>query len=132
MKEKINMWVKIITALIVSASGYFYYTSPFYDAPEINDDDFLLAFKGESRLKGVMRGFGDKDKTRKYLAFGELSVPSWYQDTWSNCRKPLATEAADVASKKNIGPGGRFEAICEIDADGDVFIRGWIVSVPDL
>lgn len=129
------MWKKLIVALILGGAGYsFYtfYTGPFYSAPTTGDEDFLLAFKGEGALRGVMRGFGDKDQTRKYLSYQADNVPRWYQDTWSNCRKPSRDEAAAFESEVNMGPGGRYEAICEIDADNDVFIRGWVISVPRL
>ena len=79
-----------------------------------------------------MRGFGDKDRNRKYLSYQAEDVPPWYQDTWSNCRKPNQGETAAFESEVNMGPGGRYEAICEIDADNDVFIRGWVISVPKL
>jgi hypothetical protein len=129
------MWKKAIVALIVAGVGYSvydYYTGPFYDAPALNEGDFLLAFKGDVGLKGVMHGFGYKDQTRKYVSYGATDVPRWYHDTWSICRKPQEGEVTAFEGQVNMGPGGRFEAVCEIDADGDVFVRGWIVSVPDL
>lgn len=129
------MWKKAVAALIVAGVGYSvydYYTGPFYDAPALNEGDFLLAFGGDVGLKGVMRGIGIRDQTWKYISYGAADVPRWYQDTWSICRKPNESEATAFVDQVNMGPGGRFEAVCEIDADGDVFVRGWIVSVPDL
>ena len=129
------MWKKAIATLIVAGVGYSvyeYYTGPFYDAPTLNEGDFLLAFEGEVGLKGVMRGISDRDNTRKYMSYGATDVPKWYYDSWSICRKPNEDERTAFESAVNLGPGGRFDAVCEIDADGDVFVRGWIVSVPDL
>ena len=129
------MWKKAIATLILAGVGYSvyeYYTGPFYDAPTLNEGDFLLAFEGEVGLKGVMRGFGGRDLTRKYMAYGAGDVPRWYHDAWSNCRMLNVEEAIAFRSAVDMGPGGRPEAICEMDADGDVFVRGWIVSVPDL
>ncbi|TGD64685.1 hypothetical protein EYC08_10455 [Tabrizicola sp. WMC-M-20] len=134
-EEKISMWknaLAVIALAWMSYSTYAYFTGPFYDAPAIGDRDFLLAFKGETGLKGVMRGFGEKDKTRKYMSYRANGVPSWYQATWSDCRKPTPSEVSSFESNVDIGPGGRMEATCEINADGDVFVRGWIVTVPDL
>jgi hypothetical protein len=51
--------------------------------------------------------------------------PSAILKTWNRCRAAFLTHV-------EIGPGGRLDAICEIDADGDVFVRGWVASVPDL
>ena len=129
------MWKKATAALILLGVGYQIYeyrTGPFHDAPALDEGDFLLAFKGEVGLKGVMRGFGNKDQTRKYMSYGDAKVPRWYRDTWSICRKPHEDEFTAFSRQVDMGPGGRFEAVCEIDADGDVFVRGWIVSVPDL
>ena len=129
------MWKRWIAALIMTGIGYsFYefYTGPYYSAPSINDDDFLLAFDGEVGLRGVMRGFGDRDETRRYMSYGGTDVPIWYQDTWSNCRRPSPDETAAFERAVNMGPGGRHEAVCEINADDDIFVRGWIISVPNL
>lgn len=128
------MWKRAIVAMIVAVVGYGvyeHYTGPFVDAPALDEGDFLLAFGGDVGLKGVMRGIDD-DPTRKYISFGGDNVPSWYRDTWSICRKPTAGEASAFLRQVNTGPGGRIDAVCEIDADGDVFVRGWVISVPDL
>ena len=129
------MWKKAIATLILAGVGYSiydYYTGPFYDAPALYEGDYLLAFKGDVGLKGVMRGMGLRDKTRKYMSYGAKDVPKWYHDSWSICRKPNGDERSAFESEVDMGPGGRFDAVCEIDADGDVFVRGWIVSVPDM
>lgn len=59
-------------------------------------------------------------------------VPDWYQETWSICREPTEYEVTSFTRGMHIGPGGRLDAVCEIDADGDVFVRGCIASVPDI
>ncbi|MES2667766.1 MAG: hypothetical protein V4712_16890 [Pseudomonadota bacterium] len=129
------MLSKIFSTIIVAGIGYSaykFYTGPYYDAPQVGQQDFLLVFKGEDGLKGVMRGFGDKDGSRQYMSYNANNVPRWYQKTWSVCRKPTDQEVTSFDSEAGIGPGGRLDAVCEIDADGDVFIRGWVASVPDL
>jgi len=131
------MWKKALAALIVAGVGYgvyAHYTGPFHDAPDLHEDDFLLAFKGEGALalKGVMRGFGSRDRDRTYMSVSANNVPKWYFDTWSICRTPTESEASSFFSNVDTGPGGRLEAVCEIDADGDIFIRGWIASAPKL
>lgn len=127
------MWKNILGVLVlgwIGYSGYDYYTGPFYDAPPKNEGDFLLAFKGG--VRGVMRGVGDRDQSRKYMSYDADNVPEWYMETWSICRKPKGDEVSEFESAVDMGPGGRLEAICEIDADGEVFVRAWMVSVPDL
>lgn len=127
------MWKKGIAALVLGWLGYSaydFYTGPFYDAPTVEGDEFLLAFKGG--FKGVMRGVGARDGTRRYMSYDATDVPEWYHETWSICRTPEPAEVDNFVRFIDMGPGGRLEAICEIDADGDVFTRGWMVSVPQL
>lgn len=107
----------------------------FLDAPPMGESDFLITFStadGEPGLRGIMRGFGDKDTNRRYLSYDAEGVPDWYWRSWSDCRKMTPTEQIDFVAAVDLGPGGRIEAICELDADGDVFVRGWIASVPKL
>lgn len=125
------MWSKAIAAVIVGWFGYSaydYYTGPFYDAPTTSEDEFLLAFG--NGFKGVMPG--NRDETRKYMSYDASNVPEWYRETWSICRTPENDEVAAFEAAVDMGPGGRLEAVCEINADGDVFVRGWMVTVPDL
>lgn len=127
------MWKKALTAMVVAWVGYSayeYYTGPFYDAPSTKEGEYLLAFKGGFR--GLMSGVGDRDQTRRYMSYDASNVPTWYKETWSICRKPTSNEATEFERAVDMGPGGRLDAICEINADGDVFVRGWMVSVPDL
>lgn len=76
--------------------------------------------------------FGNRDELRKYISYDASNVPEWYRETWSICRIPESDEAAAFEAAVDMGPGGRLEAVCEINADGDVFVRGWMVTVPDL
>ena len=49
------MWRKAIAAVIVGWLGYSaydYYTGPFYDAPTMTQDEFLVAFR--NGFRGVM------------------------------------------------------------------------------
>lgn len=127
------MWKKALAAVVVMFVGYSaydYYTGPYYDAPTLKEGEFLLAFK--RGFKGVMRGVDGRNQSRRYMSYDATSVPSWYQETWSICRTPESSEAAEFMSYVDMGPGGRLDAVCEIDADGDVFVRGWIVSIPKL
>ena len=66
------------------------------------------------------------------MSYDASDVPTWYRETWSICRKPSGDEVAALEAAVDMGPGGRVDAVCEIDADADVFVRGWVVTVPDL
>lgn len=67
-----------------------------------------------------MRGLGPERDDRKYLGYVAQNVPNWYKDTWAICREPTDEELSSFDANSGVGPGGRLEAICEIDADGDV------------
>ena len=99
--------------------------------PELADGAFPLSYK--SGFRGILVGLEDVRPERKYFAYHAENVPEWYQKSWSTCRALTDDELLQLNnSSANLGPGGRWEAVCEIDADGDVFIRGWIASVPDV
>ncbi|MCO5135265.1 MAG: hypothetical protein M9908_13160 [Phyllobacteriaceae bacterium] len=129
--------LKWVVRLVVVAAvglagyaGYDYYRGGFFDAPELEDGDFLLSFR--SGFRAVMRGIKDERETRRYLGIGAESVPSWYEDAWSICRAPSAVELDEFSQSGGYGPGSRLDGVCELDADGEVFIRGKVITVPKL
>lgn len=127
------MWKKVIGASVLMGAmyiGYDYYRAGFHTAPDLQPGDFLLSYS--NGLRAVMTGVKDEKDDRTYLGYPAANVPSWYLDTWSICRPPTDAEEQDFTSQVKIGPGGRLDAICEINADGDVFVRGWVASVPDI
>jgi hypothetical protein len=111
-------------------SGYDYYRGGFFSAPKLQEGDFLLSYR--SGFKALVRGIQDERETRRYLGIGAKDVPSWYKDAWSICRTPSAVEVSKFEQSGAFGPGSRLDGVCELDADSEVFIRGWIVTVPKL
>jgi hypothetical protein len=130
MVKKLLAIIAIIVAGYVGYDTYKMYRGGYFDMPELGPNDFFLSFK--SGLRGVMRDIPDERPARRYIAYGANNVPTWFQDTWSECRLPAADEQAAFEQHVDVGPGGRLEAICEIDAEGDIFVRGWFSSVPAL
>ncbi|MDW3118372.1 MAG: hypothetical protein R8G60_11750 [Roseovarius pacificus] len=131
------MWKRVVGLIVILGVAYAIYdyqTSPYRDAPYhlVADGGFVMKFKGEDSLRAVMVGFEDERETRRYFGYQARNVKPWYLHTWSICRKPTEAETAQFDEADDLGPGGRLDAACEIDADGDVFIRGWVASVPDL
>ena len=123
----------LIFVLVVGVGGYIaydYHRAGFDTAPAIQDGDFLLSFTNGFRT--VMRGVQDERSTRRYLGVSASDVSTLYDEAWSICRPPSLEEALDFRAGQQIGPGTRLDGVCEIDADGDVFIRGWVVTAPDL
>ncbi len=127
---------KLLAIIAVIVAGYFgyvtynMYRAGYFDVPELASNDFVLSFK--SGFRGVLRDMPDERPARRYLASSASNVPTWFQETWSECRLPVEEERAAFEQRVDLGPGGRLEAICEIDADGDIFVRGWFASVPNL
>ncbi|UOA32182.1 hypothetical protein DSM110093_01966 [Sulfitobacter sp. DSM 110093] len=127
---------KLLLISALAVAGYFgydtykMYKGGYFSMPELGPNDFSLSFK--SGFRGVMRDIPDHRPARRYLASQASGVPEWFQETWSECRRPLEKEQTAFEQQLDVGPGGRLEAICEIDAGGDIFVRGWFISVPNL
>jgi len=127
------MWKKVLIVIVLgmlSYEAYQYYRAGYFTAPPLEDGDFRLSFK--NGFRAVVKGVENEKYERIYFGWPASNVPDWYEDTWSICRPPSADEIETFEVQENLGPGGRLDAVCEIDADGDIFLRGWIVSVPDL
>jgi hypothetical protein len=128
--KKLWATAAVLIAGFVVYEAYKLHKAGYFDMPELGADDFPLSFK--SGMRGVMRGVPDERPSRRYLAYPSTEVPKWFRDTWSECRPPNEEMLTAFETQVDVGPGGRLEAVCKIDADGDVFVRGWIVSFPDL
>ena len=122
--------VTIAVIGFIGYAGYDFYRADYVNAPPLQDGDFLLSYK--FGLKAVMRGMEDERQTRRYLGVGAQNVPSWYRESWSICRAPSELETGQFEQAGTYGPGSRLDGVCEIDADGDVFVRGWVVTVPKI
>lgn len=138
--EQKTMWKWLLTAGLLAGLGYLgydyyeykqaYREAGFDTMPVLQAGEFPVSFQA-SGFRGVMRGLEDERDSRKYLGY-PADVPKWYEESWSYCRAPSDEERRGFLQAVDIGPGGRFDAICEINADGEVFVRGWVISVPDL
>ncbi|MCB1467413.1 MAG: hypothetical protein KDK08_09795 [Rhizobiaceae bacterium] len=126
------MWKWILGLLIVMSAtyiGYDYYKAGYLTRPPLPDGAFSLSFR--NGLRGIMVGLENAEPARRYLGI-PAKVPSWYQQSWSTCRALTDDEKEYLEGTVETGPGSRWEAVCEIDADGEVFVRGWIASVPNV
>lgn len=122
-------WLFIIGVLAIGGyAAYEYYAAGYHTRPEVPEGAFSVSYP--SGLRGVVLDLPE-DKTRRYLGM-PLKVPSYLEKTWSLCRPPLREEAPEVLQfmESRDLPGARFEAICEIELDGDVVTRGVLISVP--
>jgi hypothetical protein len=124
-------WLILLTLVgFFAYAAYDYYRAGFDTAPAIAEGDFLLSFT--NGFRAVMKGIEDERDSRRYLGVPNENVSTLYDEAWSICRAPSQVETLDFEANQRIGPGARLDGVCEIDADGDVFIRGWVVTAPDL
>lgn len=123
-------WIGI--ALLIALIGviglviYDNHRTGYSTLPELADNQFPLSFQGG--LRAIMTDVPDETATRNYYARTPREVPPWFEDVWSICRAPTSVERSRFMAR----PGERLEAICEIEADGGIFIRGWVSSAPKL
>ncbi|MGV8831552.1 MAG: hypothetical protein ACOH2N_06210 [Devosia sp.] len=122
-------WLLLIAVLTFGGySAYQYFVAGYHTRPEIPDGAFSVSFP--SGLRGIVVDLPE-DMNRRYLGM-PLEVPSYLEKTWSRCRPPSIEENPQVVQfmESRDLPGARFEAICEIELDGDLVTRGLLISVP--
>lgn len=117
--------------LYLGFGAYAYNEAGYFTRPDIPSGAFSLSFN--NGLRAIVVEVPDERKSRRYFGVA-TEVPSYLEDTWSLCSPPTAQEQieADQFIKKRNKPFERFEAVCRIEADGEVVIRGLITSVPRL
>lgn len=118
----------LLTVLLVglSYSAHLFFKFDLGKMPDVPDGGFVLLVGG---VKGIMSGVDDVRPERKYLASKPSDFPEWYEDVWSYCYMPTDTEPM---RDYDWGTGARLEAVCQIEADNERILVGYIISVPDL
>ncbi|MBL1434959.1 MAG: hypothetical protein COB08_001995 [Rhodobacteraceae bacterium] len=125
------MWKKLIAIVVISGAGYAgydYYKGGFFSRPPMPEGAFSLSYVGGFR--GILVGIDDERTSRKYFAIPRNDVPKWFLESWSTCVPPSEARAQEIFESINIERGSRLDAICSIDADGEIIERGLIISVP--
>jgi len=69
---------------------------------------------------------------RKYIRAPMADVPRWFKDAWSFCKKPTEEEKKQINKIAPPDRGMRLEALCSIDADGEIIRTAIVYSVPKL
>ena len=123
----IGLWKYALLATVVLGAGYVVYDAyrhAVFDVPEdLPKDAWTIAVR--SGFRAIVIDVPEDRETRRYT-----KTPEWYRKTWATCRPFTEGEASYFRENHDRGPGYRWEAVCEIDADGEIFVRGWIASVP--
>jgi hypothetical protein len=107
--------------------GYQNYRGGYFSLPELPEGAFALSF--ENGLRAILVDVTDERETRTYLGAPHKKTPKWFEDAWSTCKPPSPDERVQLA---NVGDGARLDAVCTIEADGKVYPRGVVFSVPKL
>lgn len=145
--------VRLLMLGVVGYGGFVAYDlnrGGYLDLPDIPDGAYPISFA--SGLRGIVhdvevsedrfaddwkyfRRLGMANPDRRYLGI-PADVPSWFKDTWSNCRPPteeqrVVIESGFTEDMRQDLFGARFDAVCYIEADdGQQIMRGLIYSVP--
>jgi len=126
-------WVgRVILLAVIAGVGWVandYYRAGYHTMPKLPEGAFWLSFK--NGLRGIVVDAEDVRPERNYYGYPAEDVPRWFVDTWSTCRPLTDEESAFLEAEADRGPGHRWEAVCEIDADGETVVRGWLASVPN-
>lgn len=130
--------IKWILAIIVVAGlgvvGYGYYDyrkAGLHLRPEMPPGAFSISYK--NGLRAIIVDVEDEQETRRYFGY-PFEVPFYLEDAWSFCSPPEGNEIAEAERwlEGTYQPGMRIDAICKLDVDGQVVVRGLITSVPRL
>ena len=148
-------WVSRI--LIVSLIGYIglllyeYNRLGIFSMPDLPHGAYYVSF--DSGLRGIvlnadvpetstgsgpkfLRSLSVENRDIRYIGISQ-NVPSWFANAWSVCEAPTEQERDSIMESlpndtlHELG-NARFEAVCQIDADGESLLRGVLFSVPRL
>ena len=129
------MWKTVFGILLIAGVGYVgyfaydYYRGGFHTRPEMPDGAFSLSYK--SGLRAILVDVPNERDTRRYFG-NPMKVPFYLKEAWSFCNPPTKDEDLGFRATRKMMPGERFEAVCKINVDDDIVIRGVITSVPKL
>lgn len=129
MSKWLGRGIVAIFLAFAAFSGWSFFRFGLHKQPIVPEGAFWLSYS--SGFRGIVVELEDARPNRAYIAYSAEDVPPWFQKTWSTCRPLTEDERTVFEAEADRGPGHRWEAVCEIDADGVTVVRGWIASVPN-
>ncbi len=132
MKKWLGRIIAVGIIGFLGFAGYDYYRAGHFTRPEMRDGEFSISYS--TGLRAILTGVPNERETRRYLGYPN-EVPYYLEDVWSICSPPTPEELSELERPEypwSELPGKRFEVICKIDVDGDIVVRGIIITVPKL
>ena len=112
-------------------AAYDYYRKGYHTRPDMPPGAFSISYK--NGLRAILVDLPNEQGSRRYFGF-PYEVPFFLEEVWSFCTPPSDEEAvqlADVIESRD-WPGERVEAVCKIEVDKEIVVRGYITTVPKL
>ena len=108
--------------------GYDFYEAGLFTRPDMPENSFSLSFNGGPFV--IMVDLPDERLNRRYAVIRPRDVPRHLARTWGYCESPSQDWLAYVESSDVRPKGTRFDAVCQIDQEGDIIDVGLIFSMP--
>jgi len=121
--------VLTVTVLFIGIATYDYFKLGYHTLPNNTpENSFPLRF--ENGIRAILVGIDDVEPEREYIAVAMKNIPSYFSDSWAFCKRPDDGAIKKINSSFPPGPGMKFEAVCELDADGQIIPTAYIYSIP--
>lgn len=124
---------KVLSLAVAGVAVYLvydYFRAGLHTRPEMSEGAFSLSFNGGPRV--ILEGIEDERLERTYMSRSYKDLPEYFDNAWSLCRPPTDAEVDGVLASISLDRGMRLDAVCSLDADGDIIETAVIVSVPRL
>jgi hypothetical protein len=115
---------------VAAYTGYGYFRAGLHTRPKMPEGAFSLSFDNGRRV--ILEGVEDERLERRYMARSYKDLPTYFDGAWSFCHPPTDAEAERITASTSLDRGMRLDALCALDADGDIIETAIIVSVPRL
>jgi hypothetical protein len=158
LKERVEnqMFRWLIYLFLIVTIGFFgtaalqSYQKGYFNMPDMPEGAYVYSRKDGMRgivlnaevsrpatnLPKYFRQINVANTERRFFGI-PFEVTSWLEDVWSVCTPPSKQERVDFPkvfseSVKQDLAYARFDAVCRIDVDGEIILRGLLYSIPKL
>ena len=147
---------RVLKLLLIGVIGFFGYAGfqayqkGYFSMPDMPEGSYAYSRKGGMRgiilnaevsdpitdMPKFFRRINLANPDRRYFSVPFVVTP-WLEDVWSICISPSEDERVRFQQSmsdelKQDLAYARFDAICRIDVEGEIVLRGLLYSVPKL